>query len=185
MTNLVDTEVLADVHHPSTQASSSAGLVPDELYSEVWVADVLLFHCIYTVHWDVVLVKVKQALQEGIHVAHVLLASRPTEILGNFATRSSESHASSNNLQTEEQQPYHEMKLCHFQRMLFPEAPKTVIQAKTTAILQWQVLSAGTELSASYCSPKHCTAFDGQDVTLHPYLHNLSSWRTKGLELSQ
>jgi hypothetical protein len=84
--HLVDPEILANVDNPGTEPCSSTGLAADVVRGEAGVADVLFLTNVYTVDWDVVLVEVEQALEEGVHIAHVFLASSPTEILGDFAT---------------------------------------------------------------------------------------------------
>ena len=78
---LVNAEVLADVHHPSTQSSSSTRLVADVVSIEIGVAEVVLLTLLHTLDWHIVLVKGQQGLQEGVHIAHHLFASIPTQIL--------------------------------------------------------------------------------------------------------
>ena len=80
-TYLVDTEVLADVDHPSTKASSSTRLVADVVSIEVGVAQVVFLTLLHTLNRHIVLVKGQQGLQERIYITHHLLASIPAQIL--------------------------------------------------------------------------------------------------------
>ena len=86
-TYLVDTEVLADVDHPSTKASSSTRLVADVVSVEVGVAQVVFLALLNTLNRHVVLVKGQQGLQERIYITHHLLASIPAQILQLFSNR--------------------------------------------------------------------------------------------------
>lgn len=79
--HLVDAEVLADVHYPATQTPCSCRLHSDGFRCEVGLLDVVFFHLVDTSLWDVVLVKTQEALQEGIYIAHVLLAGCPADVL--------------------------------------------------------------------------------------------------------
>ncbi len=79
--HLVDAEVLADVDDPGAQAGCGAGLGADVVGVEGWVGQVVLLHPVAAHHRHVVLVEGQQALQEGVHVAHILLARRPTQVL--------------------------------------------------------------------------------------------------------
>lgn len=102
--DLVDPEVLADVDYPGAQPGSSAGLGLDEVGGEVGVAEVVLLHRIHAGHRDVVLVEVEQALEEGVHVAHELLASVPADVLGHLAACCRQHHARGHHLHDAAQQ---------------------------------------------------------------------------------
>lgn len=78
---LIDSEVLADVHNPAAQAGSSSRLRLDVVCIEVRVGQEVLLALLDTSQWNVVFVKGKQRLQEGIHIPHELLARIPADIL--------------------------------------------------------------------------------------------------------
>mmetsp|Transcript_13357 Transcript_13357/g.32645 ORF Transcript_13357/g.32645 Transcript_13357/m.32645 type:complete len:547 (-) Transcript_13357:606-2246(-) len=96
--HLVDAEVLADVDHPAAQAGGGGRLGADVVGAEPRVGHVLLLDHGHAVLWRVVLVKVDERLEERVHVAHGLLASRPADVLGHLAARCGEHHAGRHHL---------------------------------------------------------------------------------------